>query len=203
MDVFLNGEPRRFDVGGCANLAELVARAERDHDSQAPYVVVEVAVDGRPVEPEALGALEHCSLEGVRQVSIVRRPRREVALAVLAQGAQFADQVTEALGGLVGDFRAGRTERANGRLADVFDALTVLTGITSSISGELVAEAQAIAERQAEIQPWLEQILDAQSSKDPILLADLLEYEITPRITDWSTTMSAMHARSAPLANGR
>lgn len=203
MELILNGEPRSIDVGDCANLAELIARAELAGDSGAPTVVVSVEVDGQALEPEALSNLEVHGLDEVKQVRIVRRPSVDVARSVLTQGAEYCVRITEAIAAASDDFRAARDEQAHQQLAAIFDSLSVLTGITYSISGVMADAAGTLAAIQGEIHPWLEEMLEAQTGNDPIRIADALEYEIAPRITRWGETMTALAGGSARSAVGR
>lgn len=203
MDLILNGEARPFDASDCANLAELVARAEALSDGGLPCVVTAVEIDGEPLPPDALGSLEIRPIANVKRVAIERRPRREVARSVLEQGADYCERIVEATLQAVADYRANRTQQASRVLADVLDSISVLTGITYSISAELIEAATRLAELQSEIHPWLEAMLEAQSGNDPIQIADLLEYEIAPRIEVWGQTMRSLASASAPLAAGR
>ena len=80
--------------------------------------------------------------------------------------------------------------------------MTVLTGITYSVSSVLAEEAQVLADLQGEIYPWLEELMQAQTEKDPIRIADVLEYEVTPRIEEWSPGARGrcgQHVRCRPL----
>lgn len=203
MDLILNGEARPFDASDCANLAELVARAEALSDEGIPCVVTAVEIDGEPLPPDALGALEVRPIANVKRISIVRRPRREVARSVLEQGADYCQRIVEATLQAVADYRSNRTQQASRMLAAVLDSISVLTGITCSISAELVEAATRLAELQGEIHPWLEAMLEAQSVDDPIQIADLLEYEIAPRIEAWGQAMQGYASASAPLAASR
>lgn len=203
MDLIVNGETRPFDASDCANLAELVARAEGLSGEGVPCVVTAVEIDGQPLLPEELGALEIRPIADVQRVAIVRRPRREVALGVLEQGADYCERIVAAIAAVVADYRANRSQQASRVLADVLDSISILTGITCSVSAELVEAANELAGLQGEIHPWLEAMLEAQSGNDPIQIADLLEYEIAPRIEAWGHAMRSHAGASAPLAASR
>lgn len=199
MDLILNGEARTFDASDCANLAELVARAESLDAAASPCVVTAVEIDGEPLPAEELGCLEQRPIAHARRIAIVRRPRREVAESILEQGAAYCERIVEAIAATALDYRSNRSQQANRVLADVLDSLSVLTGITCSIATELAAAATALAALQSEIQPWLEAMLEAQSGDDPIRIADLLEYEIAPRIEAWGRAMRSHTSGSARL----
>lgn len=192
MNVTMNGEPWAVDASDCANLAELVAAAEAIATEGEVSVVVGISVDGRELAPDVLGALESERLDGVKEVSIERRPARHVVHSVLRQGAEYSDQVRQAIEQTVDYYRGGRSDQGAALLADVTDSLTILTGITMSVSGVIQDEAKALGELQAEITPWLEEMIHAQTEEDPIRIADTLEYEVGPRIEGWGRAMSTL-----------
>ena len=196
MELFLNGERANIETHDCANLAELIARAERAEGTEEASVVVAIEVDGHALSPEELGLLEARRLDDVARVHVERRPSRAVAWSVLAQGADYTLRIAEAIASVVDDYRAGRVEGANAVLADVLDSLSVLTGITYSIAAVLPDEARDLGALQGEIHPWLEQMLQAQTGEDPVGIADLLEYEIAPRVERWGETMRSFGAPS-------
>ncbi len=200
MDLILNGETQRIDLSDCANLAELVAVTERLDAQHEASVVVHIEIDGEPLPPEALGELETRSLDGIRRVALERRPTRQVARSVLEQGAEYTKQIARAIDETVGHYRGGRPDLGARLLADLSDSLTVLTGIAYSVVAVLGdEEASALAALQVDLQPGLEQLLDAQSNEDPILIADSLEYEIAPQVDRFGVTMTALHqALDAP-----
>lgn len=192
MDLILNGNSQPIDVSNCANLAELVAAAERFDLDGEEFVVVGVEIDGEPLPPEELGVLESRSLDGVAKVSIQRRPTRDVARSVLQQGADYTGQIALAIGQTVDYYRAGRIDLASSLLVNVTDSLTVLTGITYSVSSVLVEESRSLARLQGEIHPWLEEMIQAQTEEDPVRIADTLEYEVAPRVAQWGEAMRAL-----------
>lgn len=204
MDLILNGELRSLDTADCANLAELIARAEAlDQQGTETSVVVSIEIDGETLSGEELGLLEARGLEDVRRVAVVRRPSLEVAWGVLDQAIDYTAQIDPAIREVVSDYRAGRSQRANRLLADVLDSMTVLTGITHAIAGVLADEAKVLGALQSEIHPWLEEMLDAQAGEDPIRIADVLEYEIAPRIESWGAAMKTLCDGSARPAVDR
>ena len=201
MDLILNGVPRSIDASECANLAELVVAAER-LDAGGGHVVTGVEIDGERLTPEELGTLEDRSLDGIGKIEIERRPTLAVARSVLRQGADYADRIVAAIGQTVGHYRSGRSDLANELLAEVTDSMTVLTGITYSVSAVLVEESKALARLQGEIFPWLEEMIGAQTDEDPLRIGDLLEYEIAPRILAWGEMMRNYDA-GAPVTPGQ
>jgi len=198
MEVILNGETMTLDVSDCANLAELVAEAERLDVRSEPSVLVGISIDGEPLSSEELGELESRALEGVRRVEIQRRPTHEVASSVLRQGALYSTEIIRAIERTVEHFRCGRSDLANELLAHVSDSLAVFVGISASVATVIGERAEELAERQSQLHPWLEQMIEAQSGGDPIRVGDLLEFEIAPRIQSWGERMQALSDGATP-----
>lgn len=189
MEVTLNGEPQATDFSECANLAELVAAAERDEASEEACVVVGVEIDGENLTPEEMSALEARSLDGVARIAIERQPVHTIASSVLRQGADYSGEIVKAIGRTVEYFRSARSDQANELFAHVSDSLTVLVGISSSAANVLPERAEELIRFQTDLFPWLEELIEAQSDEDPIRIGDLLEYEIAPRVESWGHCM--------------
>jgi uncharacterized protein YicC (UPF0701 family) len=150
-----------------------------------------VSLDGEALPPEALGELEEHGLEGIGRVEIQRRSAEAVARSVLEQGSEYAGRVVAAIERTVGHFRGGRSDQGNALLADVSDSLTVLTGITGSVSVALPGVVAALTEVQNDLFPWLEAMVEAQTEQDPLGIADLLEYEVRDRVEHWGSVLQA------------
>ncbi len=192
MDLILDGDLQAIDTSGCANLAELVAHVEALSASAEKRIVVGVGLDGRTLSADELGALEAVPLEGVERIEIERRPARELAQSVLSQSADYTRQILTALDRVVDHYRGSRSDLGNDLLVNVTDSLSVLTGITASVAGVLPEAAEELGRLQGELTPWLEEMIEAQTEEDPIRIADVLAYEIRPRIEGWGTLMQGL-----------
>ena len=201
MQVTIDGEPWAIDPDECANLAEIVSRAENAEDASTPSVVVAVDVDGQPVPADELGQLEGRSLAGVERVEIKRRSAAAVASSVLVQGADYTDEICKAIDQVAEHFQANRGELASDLLANVTDSMNVLVGITMSVAGVLADRAEALVQLQLDLMPFLEEMIEAQTREDLIRLADLLEYEIRPRIEGWGKLMRDLGSGGAEEAS--
>ena len=189
MEITLNGEPKALELSECANLAELVALAERFDAGGEACVVVGIAVDGAPLSPEEMSTLESRSLDGVAHVAIERQPVHSIASSVLRQGADYSREIVKAIGQTVEYFRSARSDLANDLFANVSDSLSVLVGISASAASVLPDRAEELIRFQTDLFPWLEELLEAQSAEDPIRIGDLLEYEVAPRVESWGHCM--------------
>lgn len=192
MEVVLDGETQQLDLSDCANLSELVATVYGQVPRDEPQVVVGVEVDGVALDPDRLAALEEEPLDDVERVVLTRRPMRDVAVSVLLQGSDYCGQIGPAIEQSVGHFRAGRSDHGSEVLAAISDSLTILTGILQSATHALPEWNDSFAKLQASLYPWLESLVEAQTDADPLRIADLLEYEIAPRIEEWRAVMRSV-----------
>lgn len=198
MEVILDGERRVLDVSDCANLAELVARAEcrepgaESAESSERRVVVRIEIDDRPLSAEEMEGLERHRLDDIERVSISRRSARSVARSVLGQGALYSREIVKAIHRSADHFRSGRSDRANELLARVSESLSVFVGISACAADVVPAWSEELRGFEAELHPWLLQMIEAQSVEDPIGIADLLEFEIATRIERWGARLGAL-----------
>lgn len=192
MEVILDGKVRAIDVSECANLAELVAQAELFEAPPGRCVVVGIEIDGESLPPDAMQGLESRRLDDIGRIAIDRRPARAVACSVLQQGARYCGEIVKAIERTVEHLRAGRSQAGNELFADVSDSLTVLIGINASVASVLSEHGDELMALQSDLHPWLEALIQAQSSDDPILIGDLLEFEIAPRIQGFGARMQQL-----------
>jgi len=201
MEVILDGESRTLDVSDCANLAELVARTQRLESGAQRRVVVAIEIDDRPLSAEEMEALESHPLDDIARVSIARRSAASVARSVLRQGATYSREIVKAIGRSTDHFRSGRSDRANELLARVSESLSVFVGINACAADVVCEWREELMGFEAELHPWLVQMIESQSAEDPIGIGDLLEFEIAPRIERWGARLGELAEQ--PLADDR
>ena len=195
MRIIQNGQPREA-AGAFANAEELAVSLVASGD-EAPQIVVSMRLDGVGVPGERLADLSEISLVGVREVEIATRPARELALQSLDSAAAYAGEVGKALTETAELMRASRPEVANEQFAEVIDAMSVLFFALDAAARQLGEEAVGIESIGERIQPWLDQILEAQQTQDWIRVADYLEYEVGPVIDDAPTMIRSVAERCA------
>jgi len=203
MEVIVDGERRTLDVADCANLAELVARSESLDSGAEQWVVVGIEIDDRPLTSEEMEGLELQRLDDVERVSIARRSAQSVARSVLRQGALYSREIVKAIHRSAGHFRAGRSDRANELLARISDSLSVFVDINASAADVVPDWSAELRGFEAQLHPWLVQMIEAQSVEDPIGLGDLLEFEIATRVEHWGARLGELAEASLDGEGGR
>lgn len=173
MQVTLNDE--RWQVSDEATVMEVLADlSERAHARQ--HLVMRLEIGGRVITDRDLQPLFLSKM--MKEVGDVQASSQ--ALECLYSNVHEA---AEALGGqlrseghaLAARVRLGGTEVAAldawvGRMADYVEGATAGNRLSSTSIGELTA--------------WLEQLLQARGQGDLVRVADLLQYEILPRLPE-------------------
>lgn len=154
-------------------LAAISDKAQAQHRIVTTLTIGGKAISDRDLAPAFLSQSGH-NLGSVRAMSkslhcIITEAKHAIDC--------FADQLrTEGQNLLIplrsGTGQVGSIDAWLGRLADYTEMLAA--GATQGVAGL----SPAI------LLPWIQELLGARSSADPVRVADLLEYELLPRLTD-------------------
>lgn len=104
-------------------------------------------------------------------------------------------------------FRTGEIREGNELLALILSDLSVLAGLLSDVrhwagaggKGEALP-TESLEEESRQMLDRLRMLQEAQERDDWILLADILEYELSEKVTDWSGLFRDL---SSPLLNAQ
>ena len=93
-------------------------------------------------------------------------------------------------------FRMGNEQEANQYYLQVLDGIDWFSQVVLTIvnAQENKFEEKSLEERQKELTGLMAQMLEANENQDWVLLADLLEYEMTPFYKDWQELLSRFKA---------
>ena len=93
-------------------------------------------------------------------------------------------------------FRMGNEQEANQYYLQVLDGIDWFSQVVLTIvnAQEKKFEEKSLEERQKELTGLMAQMLEANENQDWVLLADLLEYEMTPFYKDWQEVLSRFEA---------
>ncbi len=178
------------------NLDELLERCSRSRDGN-PHLFTRIRIDGLDLPEDSFDRLEDISIKGVERIEVESRPTREIALSSLQHSSEYIAAVRDAVDRVVDLFRRGRSKEANELLAQVSDALGVLVAAISGVASAMPQRSEELLDPMSELIRWLEQVLEGQSDGDWVHVADLLEYEVDPRLGDWASAMQEALAESS------
>ena len=92
-------------------------------------------------------------------------------------------------------FRMGNEQEANKfyiQILDGMDWFSEVVNVVMSSEGEGQEPENSLRIRQAKLTDLMSQMLEANKNQDWVLLADILEYEMTPFYKEWQTILSRL-----------
>lgn len=173
MRVMLDQE--QWDIGDAATLGEVLADVS-DRAQARSRIVTSLQLDHRAISDRDLdiGFLGQ-STERYARLTAVSRSKQEIVRSAQHSAEQYAHILHEEGISIARSFRSGQCQVTTldlwlGKLADYL---------------ELVEGAGAVSDGSREAKPlsaWVRDLLDARAGQDSVWMADLLEYEILPRL---------------------
>lgn len=200
MIVTLDGRKLEREFGSGRTLQSLVDEVRAQH--LRDRLVVEVSLDGELLTNPVLSERLVQSIDGVEQVDLSSGEPRELAMAALREAAEQMEIAGDAHIEVAEQLRAGRGAKA-------IEQFGVLLGIwgacQSSIRnagyilerdlGTMEYQGRPIHEWFRELAARLRDVRDAFESRDYVLLADILKYEMPEVCQQWHELLS--HASQA------
>lgn len=165
----------QWDIGAAVTIGEVLAEVS-DRAQAKSRIVTSVQLDYRTITDRDLDAV--FLREPAKKYSILTAAslsRQELANSVRYSAERYAQVLHEEGRSLAGSFRAGLFQIAKldiwlGKLADY---LELVEGTGTVFTGGRDAKP---------LSAWVRDLLDARAGQDIVMMADLLEYEILPRL---------------------
>ncbi|VAX22550.1 hypothetical protein MNBD_NITROSPINAE03-295 [hydrothermal vent metagenome] len=190
--IKLNGETIEID---CSEMSNLSGIAEKVAESFfAPKeVVTELYVNDILVKEGAVASTGETPISEIRTVSFntVKDPAEKVVELLKKMGA-YLDGFSAGVGKVADQFRMGSPEEANRILVQAIEGVGSFTELLSAVrlvtgSGlsDLSYENKSLGEREERLLEITKKMQASQEEKDWITVADLLEYELGPLMTEW------------------
>lgn len=181
----LNGEIQRLELPTGILVSDIMA------DHLAPripngQVISEVQVDGRVVEIDrtSWGEFEKLSIKTADPTALVIN-------GLQTSGAQM-EKICSSLRHATEHLRLGNESHFRPLFIAAIDELLTFLQFLSLSRCCLGDKGSAIDQFQVQIKDQVEQMFQAQQRRDLVLLADLIEYELTPLFEGWQGVRNAL-----------
>lgn len=189
MEVIVDGQAVAVPEENVQTIADVVGSISKDLDVKRR--VIRVIVDGQDITGRAEEHLK--PKNGTQKVEVTTGLASELALDMLQNIQEFHGALEVELSRTADEFRIGNVEKSNELFARCLDGLQILVKTTISVANLLQVDSndvkagntmmQAVVERVSDV---LGELIQAQMNNDSILIADLIEYELSPLLEDWS-----------------
>lgn len=206
MIVLLDGRPLDFPNQGEMTLHTLIDAVRATHLPER--LVVSVRLNGKALlDADLTQALEE-AMQPEDFVELESADRTDLAIDALRGVAERIGSVRDELPDIAATFQAGRTGEAVRRIGTFVDAwqecrLTLSHGCRL-LGRDLTAETYAgrsVREHLDDVVSKLRGLRDAFEAGDMVLVADLVQYELTPLCDTWGALLGELAESSMPAVS--
>lgn len=186
MDLFINGNKIDFVTEGEKTVGEALGSIESACEKEG-MTITGIRADGKDIPAGALDDLFAEAIESVGTIELSTICGTDVKNLIRELGGKFTDNAT-LLRDIPVQLQTGKDltvmETINSfstNLQDLYRLIPLLS-ITGLPPNEPVIDGIALGAYPAELTPLLSDLLDGLKNHDTILVGDLSEYELAPRI---------------------
>lgn len=186
MEFYLNGERLDITLEGEKTVGE-VLRSFEETAQENNCATVGIRIDGNEVSAEEFDNAAAQELKDDTRIELTTVSQEAVTQAFKDSAAEISETV-EILLELPALFQSGSDSKAKAsiaRLADVVDKFCHVTAISALFPekfGKISVEGKSLSDFFADLMPVFNDLNGAMESGDTVLLGDLAEYEISPRL---------------------
>jgi hypothetical protein len=201
-DILVDGASVTLPDEGQETVADVVGLVSSKLDAKKR--IIRVFVD----DDEVTGNREQHlrTLASLNKISLETGLASDLAQETLESIDEFQSALINELSRTAELFRIDTFEKSNEAFARCLDGLQILLNTTLSVAGliqvgapEVVAGEGTLEECTRKISRILDELIEAQTNRDGILVADLIEYELHPLLEDWPTVTESLRGLSVAL----
>lgn len=196
-DIYLDGEKIEYeDAGGDSTVKELVEVLEKElHGLRR--CVTEIWVNGENVAGRMSETVPGKRISECSELKLKTVPVEALALEGIEILHEYIRFIKENISSCSTDLRMGRPS-AGSLFAAIFEGLVEVLKTSVALTGgadryriDLFREDPSVFYKP--LMERLEELDSARSAKDPVLMADILEYELVPLITGMEEKVFSHH----------
>ena len=199
-NVFLDGAPVEMPETVDNTVGDVIGEISKKIDKSRR--VIGVTLDGVEITGQPDQHLAQLGEDG--RLELTTGLASVLAMNTLESIEEFHTALLTELSRTADEFRMGTFERANELFARCMDGLQILLNTTLSVAtlldtepGRVNAGEGSLEENTQKMGQILDEMIGAQTNRDGILLADLIEYELQPLLEDWLKAISNLRALGA------
>ena len=182
---------------------DLLAAVDRDLEGTG-LIVTDTRFDGVDEPTFRSPALLQRSLEDLEEISVEAAEPMTLVNRSLDEAAVALDALREAAGRVGASFRGHDTDAANRDLTLLTEGLNMLMSTFGTLGQVLDVDLQSLscdgqpfATRVETVGAALESLIAAHQTQDWVTVADVLEYDIEPGLSQWQLVVDALRTVGA------
>jgi len=199
LSCVIDGQAKAFALSGSDSLATMLNGLHGDLAKSGKFIS-SLLVNGE----EVAGIEEETSrrLEGIDSIEITTESPVCLVNNILAESRNFIEGLQNHLTQVAGHFTSG-SECADDSFAEGIQGLQWFVQMTDFIEctlgldfQELSLNNRPVAEYVKSLNSILQEIVNAQEGSDPVLLADILVYDLVPHLEEWKEIYNLFEGQS-------
>lgn len=199
LSCVIDGQAKAFALSGSDSLATMLNGLHGDIAKSGRFIA-SLLVNGE----EVAGIEEETNrrLEGIDSIEITTESPVCLVNNILAESRNFIEGLQNYLTQVAGHFTSG-SECADDSFAEGIQGLQWFVQMTDFIEctlrldfQEIVLNNRPVAEYVKSLNSILQEIVNAQEGADPVLLADILVYDLVPHLEEWKEIYNLFEGQS-------
>jgi hypothetical protein len=189
LNCYIDGQVRSFESSGAYSLAAILNGLNGDLEKSG-RIIASLRVNGEEVTSEEE---KYLHLQGTDSVEILTETPGCLAIKILGESQDYINELQNYLQLVAGQYTSGSENAGRSFTAAIqglqwFVQMTDFIGCTLQINFQkLVFNSRPVEAYVANLNSILQQIVKAQEGCDPVLLADILEYDLVPHLGEWKS----------------
>ncbi len=194
MEVLVDGKQFADDlIGGTLQdiLGDLANKAVGDGATMR-----EVLVNGEPFEEAKLGPADRLGRERIQRLEVETIPAREMAMHFMANGQTYLSAINQSVSRVAELFRVSDEQEASEHYLNTLESLQLFLQMLQECRHILnldfdspTLDGMSGEERLQKLLVLIKDLLAAQEQQDWVLLADILQYDLSAEIELWQNYM--------------
>ncbi len=199
----IDGQIRDFNLSGADSLASMLNSLNGDLATSGRFIA-SLRLNGREVADIDQESSQH--LERIGSIEITTESPCDVAGNIIAEGEKFIDGLQDYLVRTAGHYSSGN-ECAGRYFEEGVQGLQWFVQMIGFIEqtlqldfNQLSLNGKPLAEYVRSLNSIFQEIVNSQENFDPVLLADLLEYDLVPHLEEWKGIFILFQGESGAIS---
>ena len=199
LQVQFNSRELESSISSLEELPQLLAALEERHLPEGSFIrdvlldgeslVRDGSLDLKNISPERFGQAQH--------INVISRTLKEVTVEAIDGARIYLVGLDKPISLVALQFNSGQFDKAHGNLGVLLDGISNLISLVGSLEANLgIACSQVIVHRASltthlrDLQLQLQYLVQARVQRDTVAIADLLDYELRPRMEIWQAVFA-------------
>lgn len=207
MNITVNGDKHDVGVEPNQTLGHVYQQLV-DSLSQAGKVITSVEVNGEHLSGGRIWNFASSPVSEIQDLDLLTRNMVDMVCETMGYSDRHLELLCQETEKTATMYRQGDELEAHERLGMCISGLQWFLKALSALRGMMQLDFKTLPLKDTTVEagleefvPIVEDLLEAQSEGDVILMADLLEYELIPRLTLWRSSLPELEANLCASIN--